>query len=453
MPSPDLLRTLYAKEVRSLFSVKAFWIMLLILSLLTGYSFIQAVSLFSQASRTAMQYPEMARGMAPLDGVFVPTFGALYLITTLLFPFVAIRLVSLEKQSGSLKLLMQSPLNLWNIIAVKAAALGLGWILALVPAISSIFIWTTLGGHTCWAEIANLTLGYTLYAFIIAGIAFLAAALTDSTATAAILTLAFTLGSWVLDFAAGTQSWLHAISALSLTDFLRTFEHGLFSLSLVTRAVVSALSFVALSVIWLHPGTSVWAKFRRSALIIATGILLGIPAGNIRVYRDVSENRSNSFNPADEQALSQMAEQLTVTVHLSREDSRLHDYRRNVLNKLQRTVPDMITIYPCDSGNTLLGTTATDDNYGTVEYDYAGNHDESSSNSPREVLPLIHQLAGQTVTPDSLSQYPGYPLVADTNSRASRIWFYALLPLLLGVSWWASCKFKGINKKGKRPGK
>ncbi len=452
MLSPKLFKTLYAKEVRSLFSVKAFWIMLIILSLLTGFSFIQAVSLFSQASRTAIQYPEMARGMTPLDGVFIPTFGALYLITTLLFPFVAIRLLSLEKQSGSLKLLMQSPLNLWNIIAVKAAALGLGWMLALVPAVSAIVIWTTLGGHVCWAEVANLTLGYTLYAFIIAGIAFLAAALTDSTATAAILTLAFTLGSWILDFAAGTQSWLHAISALSLTDFLRTFEHGLFSLSLVTQTIVSALGFMALSVILIHPGTAIWAKFKRSTLIIATVVLLAIPAGTIRVYQDVTENRSNSFKPADQQALSQMAEQLTITVYLSREDSRLHDYQRNILSKLHRAVPDMIVIYPYDSENTLLGTTAND-NYGTIEYDYAGNQDKSSSNSPREVLPLIHDLAGQLVTPDSLAQYPGYPLVADTDSRASRIWFYALLPLLLGVSWWASFKFKGITKKEKRTGK
>ncbi len=62
--------------------------MFIIVSLLVGYSFFQAVDLFSQASRTALSYPEMASGMNPLEGIFMPTFGAYYLSQTLLQPFV-----------------------------------------------------------------------------------------------------------------------------------------------------------------------------------------------------------------------------------------------------------------------------------------------------------------------------------------------------------------------------
>jgi hypothetical protein len=75
--------------------------MLIILSFLTGYSFIQAVTLFSQASRTALSYPDMASGMHPLAGIFVPTFGAYYLVETLLLPFVIIRLIGQDKQNGT----------------------------------------------------------------------------------------------------------------------------------------------------------------------------------------------------------------------------------------------------------------------------------------------------------------------------------------------------------------
>jgi len=85
--------------------------MLIIVSWLVGYSFIQAVDLFSQASRTAVSFPELARGMNVLDGIFVPTFGAYYLSESLLLPFVAIRLIGLDKQSGALKLLLQLPLS------------------------------------------------------------------------------------------------------------------------------------------------------------------------------------------------------------------------------------------------------------------------------------------------------------------------------------------------------
>jgi ABC-2 type transport system permease protein len=51
-----------------------------------------------------LSFPELARGMTPLDGILVPTLGAFYLGTTLLFPFVAIRALGQDKESGALKL-------------------------------------------------------------------------------------------------------------------------------------------------------------------------------------------------------------------------------------------------------------------------------------------------------------------------------------------------------------
>ena len=41
-----------------------------------GFGFIQAVALYSEASRSAASFPELARGLSPFDGVLVPTFGA-----------------------------------------------------------------------------------------------------------------------------------------------------------------------------------------------------------------------------------------------------------------------------------------------------------------------------------------------------------------------------------------
>jgi ABC-2 type transport system permease protein len=62
----------------------------------------------------------------------------------------------------------------------------------------------------------------------VAGIAFFAAALTESMATAAIVTLAFTLGFWVLDFAAATgPEWLRTLGEISPTQVLKQFERGL----------------------------------------------------------------------------------------------------------------------------------------------------------------------------------------------------------------------------------
>ena len=72
--------------------------------------------------------------------------------------------------------------------------------MALIPA-SALAIWKLAGGHLAVGETANLLFGHFLYAFVIAGIALMCAAVAESSATAAILALAVTLGFWVLDFA------------------------------------------------------------------------------------------------------------------------------------------------------------------------------------------------------------------------------------------------------------
>src|SRR5919199_3757700 len=100
---------LLVKELWDILSGRALWTMLLLLCPLIGYSFVLAVSLYSEASTAALHAPVLARGLSPLDGVLVPSLGALYVGTTLLFPFVAIRGLSQEKESGALRLLVQLP--------------------------------------------------------------------------------------------------------------------------------------------------------------------------------------------------------------------------------------------------------------------------------------------------------------------------------------------------------
>src|SRR5262245_46523840 len=114
---------LLGKELRDVLSGRALWTMLLILCPLVGYSLLQAVSLYGEASVAARDSPLLASGLSPLDGVLVPTFGGLYLAVTLLFPFVAIRTLGREKESGALRLLVQLPYRIPTLIAAKMTAI------------------------------------------------------------------------------------------------------------------------------------------------------------------------------------------------------------------------------------------------------------------------------------------------------------------------------------------
>jgi ABC-type transport system involved in multi-copper enzyme maturation permease subunit len=437
--SPDprstaaILPALFRNEVRNLLTSRALWILLLILSPLVGYSFIQAVSLFGEASRSALQSAELARGMTPLDGILVPTFGGFYLVVTLLFPFVAIRAVGQEKQSGALKLALQSPVRVPTLVATKVLAVGLVWLIVLLPAASAVAAWRLLGGHLYGPEVAGLLFGHALYGLAVTAIAFFAAAVTESIATGAIVTLAFTIGSWVLDFAASGQvGWLAKLAPLSLTATLREFEHGLFASAGALRTLTFSLALLALSVVWLPPGTRLRAKLAISIAMLFAAALLVAGAGETRWYVELSEDQRNSFDPEDEAALRKIMAPLAITLYLSPDDSRAREMESDVLAKLRRAVPRLTIRYASVKAGPFGAS--GDDRYGVIVYEYAGKHEESRSNSPREILPILYGLADVTVKPGAVTIYPGYPLVAEPAAAAW--WFYGALPGLILYGWW-----------------
>jgi ABC-2 family transporter protein len=428
------LRPLLAKEIREAISGRALWTMLLLLCPLVGYSFFQAVALYGEASSAARDSPALASGLSPLDGVLVPSLGALYLAVTLMFPFVAIRTLGREKETGALRLLVQLPYRVSTLVVAKMTAISVVWLIAAVPVFLVFPVWSWLGGHLYLPESLNLLFGHLLYGLLVGSIALFAAAISDSAATAAIVTLAFTIGSWVLDFAlAGQPGLFDWMARLSLTQTLRSFEQGLLSIGLVLGMVGSIFGFAALAAVWLHPGAALKARLIQTIACVAiVTVVFGI-ATQLRLSVDLTEDRRNSFPLADQRALAGLHEQLLVSVHLAPEDSRYADFRRNVLAKLERALPNL-AVRLVAAGQTIVGSTG-DDAYGEIEYRYAGRSAKSRSTSHREVLPIIYELAGIPVpAPIAGEDYPGYPLTS--SAGAGVLWFYGVLPILIVMVWW-----------------
>jgi ABC-2 type transport system permease protein len=430
------LRPLLIKELWEILSGRALWTMLLLMCPLIGYSFFQAVSLYGEASAAGLQSPVLASSLSPLDGVLVPTLGASYVAVTLLFPFVAIRVLGQEKESGALRLLIQLPYRSSTLMAVKLVAVLAAWVFSSVPAFSALAIWRMLGGHLSAPETLNLLFGHLLYGLLVGAIALFAASISESAATAAIVTLAFTIGSWVLDFTvAGHPGLLEWVARLSLTQVLRTFEQGLLSAGLVVGIGTAVCGFAALATIWLPPGMHVRNKLVRSIVcVLVAAIVLGL-ATQVRVSIDVTEDHRNSFPAADQRVLASLARPLVVTVHLAPEDPRYADLQRNVLAKLDRVLPNISVALA--GGRQSLATNAGDDRYGEVEYSYGGRSDTSRSTSPREILPLLYGLAEvKPPSPAPGGDYPGYPLVAP--GQVALLWFFFGLPLCIAFVWWRS---------------
>src|ERR1700687_4344304 len=143
LPSPETFRVqgaplqpLLVKEGWEILSGRALWTMLLLLCPLVGYSFFQAVSLYGEASTAGLQSPVLASTLSPLDGILVPTLGAFYVAVTLLFPFVAIRALGQEKETGALRLLVQLPYRPATLVSTKLLAVLVAWLITFIPALS-----------------------------------------------------------------------------------------------------------------------------------------------------------------------------------------------------------------------------------------------------------------------------------------------------------------------------
>ena len=274
-----------------------------------------------------------------------------------------------------------------------------------------------LGGHVSLPETVNLPFGHLCYGVLVGAMA-PSRGRPDSAATAAIMTLAFTIGSWVLDFTIaghpGVLAWMAGLAdadAASLRAGTALGGSGRWYCGRHRR-------FCCLAAVWLPPGVTVRGKLARSLGCV-------LVAGSISAWRHrsascvMSRRIAQLLSRRGSAALASLTEPLVVTVHLAPEDPRYADLQRNVLAKLVRTLPH-VTIRLSDGRHTPRSSAGQ--TYGEVEYAHGEHAVTSRSTSPREVLPLLYGLAQVPVpTATTADDYPGYPCVA--NGQAALAWF------------------------------
>jgi ABC-2 type transport system permease protein len=420
-------RDLVRKELAELSASRAWWLLLIVVGLLTGQAFIGAVRTYAEMSAPAA----LAQGLSPLDGIVVPTLGAYDLAIMLLFPFVAIRLVANERATDALKIVLQWPVSRGGIVLAKLGALLIAWVISLVPFAIAIGLWSAYGGYLHGAELANVVAGYTLRFLLTAGLSMAAAALLPGAANAAVAVLAFTIGTWALDFlAAGRGGWIQQLATYTPAAVLRSFERGLFRVDVALVLCIMTCATLAITAIAIDLGAALRSRSLRIAVVCLIAIVVSLGAANMRTSFDLSENRRSSFSLSETRALAGIAEPLQLTVWLSPEDPRLMDLETNTLLKLRRTMRIAVA-YPLEGRSALF---ENDDRYGTIEYRLGGRQAVNRSTTEAIVLETIFGLARVPAPPGEESAYPGYPLRA--QPRGAGVVFYLVWPVLtLATAW------------------
>jgi ABC-type transport system involved in multi-copper enzyme maturation permease subunit len=403
--------------------------MLLLIGPLVGVSFIGAVQTYAEASGLNGTAAGVGEAFSPLVGIWAPTFSASEVAAAFLLPFVAIRLVAGDRQSGALKLELQHPMPSLSHIGAKAIVLLAAWIVASLPTLGAIGLWKWYGGTVYVPELATVALGHVLNAGLTVALAAATATLTEHPSTAAILTLSVTVGTWIINFVAAVHGGIwERVAGYTPTAVVAQLQHGLIRLDvlLVTLTLIAAgLVFAA---VWMRLGVAVRRRVYESITLGALTTAIVLACTLATSSWDTSENRSNSFSKADEEALGRIRSPLRVVVHLAPEDPRRFDLEHRALSKLRRVMPRVRIEYESATSIGLFEQTST--NYGEIWYELGGRRAASRLTTAEGVLETIYSLAG--ITPPAESEdnvFRGHPLAVPP--RGAPTVFYGIWPALV----------------------
>jgi len=419
------------KEWRELLASRAWWVLLVLIGPLVGVSFISAVRTYGELSGYGGSADGVGEAFSPLVGVWAPTFSACELAAAFLLPFVAIRVVAGDRQSGAMMLELQHPMPMLLRVVAKSAVLLAGWIVATVPALIAVAMWRSYGGSVYAPELMSVFAGHLLNAGLTIALAAAAAMLTDHPSTAAIVTLSVTVGTWILNFIAAVHGgvWERA-AGYTPTAMVAEFQHGLVRLDVLLGTLFLIVLGLALATIWMRLGTSVRRRAVESIAAGALAVAALAVCTLVNVSADWSENRMNSFPRADEQALRAIREPVQIVAHLAPEDPRRVDLERRALSKLRRTLPRLRVEYVSNTTTGLFEQ--SNPHYGEIWYEVSGRRVEGRGTSAESVLESIYALTGIAAPPEGGETFRGHPLAVAPKGAAAM--FYGVWPAAVAAA-------------------
>ena len=228
------------RELNGYFASPIAYVLIGFFALLFGWFFYVPLAYFVQQSGQAGMNPTQAMNINQM--LVGPTLMNTTVIMLFLFPLITMRTYSEEKRSGTIELLITSPLTDVEIILGKffgAMLLYAAMLLVTMIHIGILFIF----GDPEWKPIATGYLGLLMMGGCFLSMGLFISSLTRNQIVAAMATFAVFLMLWVISwistFVGPTMQAV--LQYLSLTDHFDDFSRGIID----TKHVIYYLSFMA----------------------------------------------------------------------------------------------------------------------------------------------------------------------------------------------------------------
>lgn len=231
---------LAGKELRGYFASPIGSIVLGFYALLYGYFFYALLAFFERQSM------QMSMGMGPMtmninQMLIAPLFMNATVVALFVLPMITMRTYAEEKRSGTIELLLTSPITDWEIILGKfLGAMGLYTAMLAVTLLHMgvLFVF----GDPEWRPVATGYLGMLLLGGCFISVGLLISSLTKNQIVAGMVTFAVFLMLWVINwigsFAGPTTQAV--LSHLSIVEHFDDFAKGVID----TKHLVYYVSFI-----------------------------------------------------------------------------------------------------------------------------------------------------------------------------------------------------------------
>ncbi len=230
------------KELKAYFSSPIAYVVIGFWSLLYGYFFVAILSFFvrqsMQMNQFGMQGPQ---SMNVNQQLIRPLLQNVNILVLFLMPMVTMRTYAEEKRSGTIELLLTSPVSDFQIIIGKflgAMALYACMLAVTLIHIGLLFVY----GHPEWKPIVTTYIGLLLFGGCFVSLGLFISSLTKNQIVAGMVTFAVFLLLWII-------TWIGSFSGptvdkitqyISILDHLDDFGKGV----LDTTHLIYYLSFI-----------------------------------------------------------------------------------------------------------------------------------------------------------------------------------------------------------------
>ncbi len=342
-------------ELSILFYSPIAWLVLIIFIIQCGVTFTDLIAKHEISQQLGNGIKSITiKTFGGREGLFAAVQSKLFLY----IPLLTMGLMSRETSSGSIKLLLSSPVTVTEIIMGKfVAMMAYGFLLISV-------LLTIMAGAGISIEYLDIKfilgglLGLYLLICAFSAIGLFMSSLTSYQVVAAISTLAVLAGLKFVGEIGKSVEFVRDITYwISIEGRVNNFINGLISSKDVIYFLLVISLFLALTIMKLNAGRVIRSTasnvFRYSMLIITT-LLIGYVSSlpSITKYYDSTRFKDRTLTATSHEIIKQLKKPITITSYVNIINSNSHlgspkfrNFEKNKFEQYQRYLTDMKFVY------------------------------------------------------------------------------------------------------------